>query len=62
MGILLIIFLITFIFMVLFANIEVNGKKDLIFIDRIVPATILALIITVIIGLPILGLIHLILG
>lgn len=54
-----IIFLVLFILIFLFANINVNGKRNITILQRVYVSAIASLVMTIIIGLPLLGIIYL---
>ena len=59
MKILAIIFCVIFIWCFIFAKIEVNGSKDITIIQRVFASVIISVILTLIFGLPVLGLLYL---
>lgn len=58
MKILFIMFLILFILIFLFAKIEINGTYNITLIQRVCASVITSIVITLIIGLPILGIVY----
>ena len=60
MKILGIIFCIIFILTFLFAKVKVNGDTDITIFERVELCILFSLLLTVILGLPILGVIYLI--
>ena len=59
MKILAIIFCILFIWCFIFAKIEVNGSKDITIIQRMFASVIICAILTLVLGLPVLGIVYL---
>lgn len=55
MNLLLIIFLLLFIYSMFFGNIKINNRTVTNMFERIIPCLFMSLIITLIFGLPILG-------
>jgi len=56
--VLFIMFLVLFILIFLFAKIEINGTYNITLIKRVYASIITSIVITLIIGLPILGIVY----
>lgn len=59
MGLIGIIFFVTFIGFVLFGTIEISGREVTNIFERVIPSLIGALIISLFLGLPLLGILSL---
>ena len=59
MKILAIIFCVLFIWCFIFAKIDVNGSKDITIVQRVFASMIISVILTLIFGLPVLGILYL---